>query len=138
MSAAWGLFRYQLFGVVPIAREMVVDSMSDGVLVLAHDPLLNRDIVDIAAHASPDMAVKLFTTGVGLTPSLARDLAAAGVFSVCVSLDHWEAGRHNASRRYPRAFEEAIEAIRILKEVSGLHVSVSSLERGQDFRARSS
>ena len=56
------------------------------------EPLLNRDIVDIAAHASPDMAVKLFTTGVGLSQSLARDLAAAGVFSVCVSLDHWEAG----------------------------------------------
>ncbi len=91
------------------------------------EPLLNRDIVDIAAHASPDMAVKLFTTGVGLTPDLARDLAAAGVFSVCVSLDHWEAARHNASRRYPRAFQEAIEAIRILKEVPGLHVSVSSV-----------
>jgi MoaA/NifB/PqqE/SkfB family radical SAM enzyme len=91
------------------------------------EPLLNRDIVDIAAYASPDMAVKLFTTGVGLTPSLARELADAGVFSVCVSLDHWEADRHNASRRYPRAFQVALEAIRILKEVPGLHVSVSSV-----------
>jgi MoaA/NifB/PqqE/SkfB family radical SAM enzyme len=91
------------------------------------EPLLNRDIVDITAHASPDMAVKLFTTGVGLTPGLARDLAAAGLFSVAVSLDHWEPERHDASRRYPGAFRAAIEAISILKEVPGLHVSVSSV-----------
>ncbi len=91
------------------------------------EPLLNPDIVDIVAHASPDMAVKLFTTGVGLTRGLARDLASAGVFSVCVSLDHWEPERHNASRRYPRAFQAALEAIAMLKEVPGLHVSVSSV-----------
>jgi MoaA/NifB/PqqE/SkfB family radical SAM enzyme len=114
----------------PTILQAVDDLREAGVCWLGltgGEPLLNRDIIDITAHASPDMAVKLFTTGVGLTPSLARDLAAAGVFSVCVSLDHWEADRHNASRRYPRAFQEAIEAIRVLKEVSGLHVSVSSV-----------
>ena len=31
---AWGLFRYRLFGLVPVARDMVIDSMDDGVLVL--------------------------------------------------------------------------------------------------------
>jgi MoaA/NifB/PqqE/SkfB family radical SAM enzyme len=91
------------------------------------EPLLNQDIVDIAGHASPDMAVKLFTTGVGLTTHLARDLAAAGVFSVAVSLDHWEPERHNESRHYPRAFQAALEAISILKEVPRMHVSVSSV-----------
>jgi MoaA/NifB/PqqE/SkfB family radical SAM enzyme len=44
-----------------------------------------------------------------------------------VSLDHWKAERHNASRRYPRAFQAAVEAIAILKEVPGLHVGVSSV-----------
>jgi hypothetical protein len=29
-----GIYRYRLFGLVPVAREMVVDSMDDGVLVL--------------------------------------------------------------------------------------------------------
>ncbi len=91
------------------------------------EPLLNPDIVDIVAHASPDMAVKLFTTGIGLTPSLAQALAAVGVFSVCVSLDHWEPERHNGSRRYARAFQAAVEAIAMLKEVPGLHVGVSSV-----------
>ena len=91
------------------------------------EPLLNPDLIDIVAHASPDMAVKIFTTGVGLTPRLARDLAEAGLFSVAVSLDHWEAARHDASRRYEGAFEAALEAISIFKQVPGLHVSVSSV-----------
>lgn len=38
----WGMYRYQLFELVPIARDQLFDSMSDGVLVL--DP--NRRIVD--------------------------------------------------------------------------------------------
>jgi PAS domain S-box-containing protein len=39
----WGLYRYRLFGLVPIARDMVVDSMEDGVLVLDGD----RRIVEL-------------------------------------------------------------------------------------------
>ncbi len=39
---AWGLFRYRLFDLVPVARNLVVDSMSDQVFVLdAHDRLID-------------------------------------------------------------------------------------------------
>jgi PAS domain S-box-containing protein len=31
---AWGLFRFQLFDLVPVARDAVIESMSDGVVVL--------------------------------------------------------------------------------------------------------
>jgi PAS domain S-box-containing protein len=43
----WGLYRYRLFGLVPVARDMVVDSMDDGVLVLD----AQRRIVDLNAAA---------------------------------------------------------------------------------------
>lgn len=91
------------------------------------EPLLNPDLVAIVAHAAPDMAVKIFTTGVGLTPQLAQDLKEAGLFSVAVSLDHWEPARHDACRRYEGAFDAALKAISIFKQVPGLHVSVSSV-----------
>ncbi|MCB9438546.1 MAG: PAS domain-containing protein [Anaerolineales bacterium] len=39
---AWGLFRYRLFDLVPIARDMVLENMVDGVLVLDRE----RRIVD--------------------------------------------------------------------------------------------
>ncbi len=34
---AWGLFRYQLFKIVPLAREIVVDKIVDGVLAIDRD-----------------------------------------------------------------------------------------------------
>ncbi len=34
MMIAWALFRYQLFDVAPVARKVVIEGMSDGVLVL--------------------------------------------------------------------------------------------------------
>jgi len=91
------------------------------------EPLLNPDLGDITAHAATDAAVKLFTTGCGLTPVLATGLADAGMFSVAVSLNHWEAARHDASRRYPGSFDAALNALRVFKAVAGLHVSVSSI-----------
>jgi PAS domain S-box-containing protein len=42
-----GIYRYRLFGLVPVAREMVVDSLDDGVLVLD----AQRRIVDFNAAA---------------------------------------------------------------------------------------
>ncbi|MBN2146485.1 MAG: PAS domain-containing protein [Anaerolineales bacterium] len=41
--ASWGLFRYSLMEIVPIAREAVIDSMNEGVIVLD----LQERIVDI-------------------------------------------------------------------------------------------
>ena len=34
LIVAWGLFRYQLFDVVPVAREAVIENMADAVMVL--------------------------------------------------------------------------------------------------------
>lgn len=31
---AWGIFRYQLFDIVPVARENIVENMADGLIVL--------------------------------------------------------------------------------------------------------
>jgi PAS domain S-box-containing protein len=43
----WGLFHHRLFGLVPVARDMVVDSIEDGVLVLDSD----RRLIDLNAAA---------------------------------------------------------------------------------------
>jgi PAS domain S-box-containing protein len=43
----WGIYRHRLFGLVPVARDMVVDSMDDGVLVLD----AQRRLVDLNAAA---------------------------------------------------------------------------------------
>jgi len=54
-----GLHRYRLFGLVPIARDMVVDSMDDGVLVLD----AQRRIVDLNAAAERYTGVSSISIG---------------------------------------------------------------------------
>lgn len=101
------------------------------------EPLLNKDIVHITETAGEDIAVKLFTTGCTLTREMASDLRRAGLFSVSVSLDHWQAEEHDRLRRYEGAFQTALEAVDIFKEVGGIHVGVSAvlskemIEKGQ-------
>jgi signal transduction histidine kinase len=43
MLFVWGFYRHRLFGLVPIARDLVIDSIDDGVIVLDQ----NRHIVDM-------------------------------------------------------------------------------------------
>ncbi|MCL4539891.1 MAG: radical SAM protein [Bacteroidetes bacterium] len=91
------------------------------------EPLLNRDIVRIVESVSADCAVKLFTTGCTLTNQLAVDLKNAGLFSVSVSLDHWDEKVHDAARNYRGAFREALRAIEVFKSIGGIDVGVSAV-----------
>ena len=91
------------------------------------EPLLNKDIVRLTEAASDGCAVKLFTTGSTLTPAMARDLKAAGLFSVSVSLDHWTADVHDRNRGVEGAFATALRAVEIFRNVDGLHVGVSAV-----------
>ncbi len=91
------------------------------------EPLLNKNIVKIVESIGDDCASKLFTTGCTLTKERAADLKSAGLFSVSVSIDHWEAEHHDSVRRYPGAFRTALDAIDIFKNLGGVHVSVSAV-----------
>ncbi|MGZ5495417.1 MAG: radical SAM/SPASM domain-containing protein [Candidatus Aminicenantales bacterium] len=91
------------------------------------EPLLNKDIVRLTEEASDGCAVKLFTTGSTLTPGMARDLKAAGLFSVSVSLDHWTPEVHDRNRGVDGAFATALRAVEIFRNVDGLHVGVSAV-----------
>jgi MoaA/NifB/PqqE/SkfB family radical SAM enzyme len=91
------------------------------------EPLLQPDLVELTREASGGCAVKLFTTGSGLTRRRAEELAEAGLFSTAVSLDHWRAEKHDAGRRSPGAFAAALDAIAVLRSTPGMHVSVSSV-----------
>jgi len=90
------------------------------------EPLLNKDIVEIADDISKDCAVKLFTTGCTLSRDLASDLKNAGVFSVSVSMDHWTEEKHDTGRGYKGAFKEALKAIDIFKDLN-MDVGVSAV-----------
>ena len=91
------------------------------------EPLLNKDLLEIVESAAEDCAVKLFPTGLTLSPQLASDLKKAGLFSVSVSLDDWREEEHDRARGTPGAFREALRAIEVFKKTDGLHVGVSAV-----------
>ena len=99
------------------------------------EPLLSRDIVRIVAAVSEDCAVKLFTTGCTLTRDLAAGLRDAGLFSVSVSLDHWDETVHDAARGYRGAFREALRAIDMFKALGDIDVGVSAVLSRDTIRA---
>jgi MoaA/NifB/PqqE/SkfB family radical SAM enzyme len=111
-------------------KKVIRDLKEMGVVWLGFtggEPLLNKAIVEITESISEHCAVKLFTTGCTLTKSLASDLKSAGLYSVCVSLDHYLEREHDRSRRYRGAFKEALKAVDIFREVGGIHVGVSAV-----------
>jgi MoaA/NifB/PqqE/SkfB family radical SAM enzyme len=111
-------------------KKVIRDLKEMGVVWLGltgGEPLLNKDILEITESASADCAVKLFTTGATLTRDLASDLKAAGLFSVCVSLDHYREEEHDRRRRTPGAFKQALKALEIFRDIGGIHVGVSAV-----------
>jgi MoaA/NifB/PqqE/SkfB family radical SAM enzyme len=111
-------------------KEVIRELKARGVFWLGltgGEPLLNKDLLSIVESAGDDCAVKLFTTGSTLTPSLAAALKEAGLFSVSVSLDHWREDEHDAVRGIRGAFREALRAVDIFGQTDGLQVSVSAV-----------
>jgi MoaA/NifB/PqqE/SkfB family radical SAM enzyme len=118
---------------IPLETKEIIKAINDlknmGVFWLGltgGEPLLNKDIVDIIQSASDTCAVKLFTTGCGLTEKLAGDMKKAGLYSVCVSLDNWKAEVHDKGRNYEGAYNTALEAVEIFKK-AGIHTGVSAV-----------
>ena len=100
----WGLYRHRLFGLVPVARDMVVDSMDDGVLVLD----AQRRLVDLNA------AAERYT---GCTPaSIGRPVdEVVSWWNAAVTEDHPITAGQPAVVRVepgPRYFEVKVTAVR--------------------------
>lgn len=111
-------------------KKVIKDLKEMGVFWLGFtggEPLLQKDIVKITESVGDDCAIKLFTTGCTLSKQLAKDLRNAGLFSVSVSLDHWQEEEHDKVRKYQGAFQTALKAIEIFKDIGGVHVGVSAV-----------
>ncbi len=86
------------------------------------EPLLRPDIVEIASHAAEKgLLVVLGTNGMLLTRQRVRDLMAAGVFGVGISVDSTDPEKHDRFRGLPGAWEGAVRGIRTCVE-AGLPV----------------
>jgi MoaA/NifB/PqqE/SkfB family radical SAM enzyme len=98
--------------------EVISAKLAEGgsmiVSIEGGEPLLRPDIVDIARAFARYHHPILFTNGWRVTERLARDLWAAGITSVGVSIDYADPARHDAHRGQQGTFEAAVRAAGIL------------------------
>ncbi len=80
------------------------------------EPLLRRDVYDIAGYASKKgMRVVFATNGTLLTPEIASKLKMAGIQRVSISIDGSSTKTHDAFRGEPGAFDAALHGIKIVR-----------------------
>jgi len=111
-------------------RRVIDDLIASGVVwmgLTGGEPLLRRDLPELVALGGDRCAMKLFTTGMGVTSDIAAELRQAGLFSVSVSLDHWDEAVHDRGRGFPGAWRAAVDAIRVFLAAGGLHVGISTV-----------
>jgi MoaA/NifB/PqqE/SkfB family radical SAM enzyme len=100
------------------------------------EPLLRPDVRDLVlAAAGGGAATILFTTGIGFDPGTAAALRQAGLWAVCVSLDHVDAAQYDRQRGRPGLWDTAVAAIRLARR-TGFYTMVSTVATPQVVRDR--
>ncbi len=93
------------------------------------EPLLRRDIFDVAGYAcGKGFTTVLGTNGVLLREREARLMRERGVLGASISLDSTDRARHDAFRRLPGSWDAAVRATRVLADAGldfSLHMSVT-------------
>ena len=91
------------------------------------EPCLRADLPQLVSAASAGGAAAIvFSSGSGLNLPLLRELKKAGLWSVCVSLDHPSPAGHDRLRGMPGAHAAACQALRLARE-SGFYTMVGTV-----------
>ncbi|MEK7206162.1 MAG: radical SAM protein, partial [candidate division NC10 bacterium] len=96
--------------------DQIAEVNPNALLILTGgEPLLRRDLFDIAGHASHrGFLVVVATTGTLLTPEVTRRMAAAGIRGASISLHSLRPEAHDAFTRVAGSWEKAVRGARSL------------------------
>ncbi|MCW2278472.1 putative heme d1 biosynthesis radical SAM protein NirJ2 [Heliophilum fasciatum] len=77
------------------------------------EPLMRPDIVELVQHATNLGLRSVFgTNGTLITLEMAQNLKKAGAMGIGISLDSMDKQKHDTFRRYPNAWDEAVEGMK--------------------------
>lgn len=119
------------------ARELTTDEClalidemkalgTEMLILTGGEPLLRRDIYDIARYASDQgLWVVMGTNGVLVNDHVAEQMVACGVKGVGISIDSIDPDVHNAFRGGPDAWKYSVRALDVCRR-HGLHVLVQT------------
>lgn len=97
---------------IPSWIDAIADLRPLGLGITGGEPLVRKALLPALERAARHgLVTHLNTSGVGLNPDLASRLAATGLGSVNVSIDHPEAIEHDRLRGRTGALEKALDAV---------------------------
>jgi radical SAM protein with 4Fe4S-binding SPASM domain len=104
------------------------------VILTGGEPLLRKDIYDIAQYASGQgLWVVMGTNGVLVTDRVAQKMVECGVQGVAISIDSLDPQKHNNFRGGPNAWELSVRALDICR-ANGLQTLVQSTVMGMNYQ----
>ena len=81
------------------------------------EPLMRPDILELVSYAAGLGLIPVFgTNGTLITKEMAVKLKSAGAKGMGISLDSLDAKKHNEFRRFPKAWEGAVEGMKNCRE----------------------
>ena len=93
------------------------------VILTGGEPLLRKDIFDLARHGTQlGLRMVMATNGTLLTPAITEQLSSSGIKRVSISLDGASVQRHDQFRKVPGAFKAALEGVELLKRADMIGV----------------
>lgn len=121
-KAEYELSTEECFALVDEMKQLGTEML----ILTGGEPLLRKDIFDIAQHASEQgIWVVMGTNGVLVTEKTVQKMIECGVKGVAISLDSIEAGKHNQFRGGPNSWEYSVRALKICR-AAGLQVLVQT------------
>jgi MoaA/NifB/PqqE/SkfB family radical SAM enzyme len=101
------------------------------------EPLVRPDLAEIVRAFAGRHVALLYTNGWYVDAERAQALFDAGLTQVGVSIDFPEAKRHDAKRRWPRAFDKACRAVELLRDAAPhgggqVHIMTVLMKDNQD------
>ena len=112
-----------------VIEEIALVNPNVFLILTGGEPLLRRDIWDVAGYAAEKKFTTVFgTNGVLLREREARLMRQHGVLGASISLDSTDRAKHDGFRRLPGAWDAAVRATRVLGDEGldfSLHMSVT-------------
>ncbi|MBN2021415.1 MAG: radical SAM protein [Pirellulales bacterium] len=118
-------------------RQMTAEQLADAIRQIRElgacivgftggEPLLRKDLADLIALVSADTTTLLFTTGIGLSPERAQELADAGLTCAVIGLESADAAEHDRVRGVEGCFEHARRAVAACR-AAGIFPALSTI-----------
>jgi heme b synthase len=116
------LTREECFGLI----DSIVSFSKPVIILTGGEPLLRADIFDIASYGqSQGLRMVMAVNGTLLTPEIVKRLINVGIRRISISIDGASAESHDAFRRVPGAFFQALKGIEYAKK-DGLEFQINT------------